>query len=47
MKNLDILIKDLCCMPTKSADNAEIGTTVTVIVDRPLGSYHLEYKDMY
>ena len=34
-------------MPTKSADNAEIGTTVTVIVDRPLGNYHPEYKDMY
>ena len=47
MKNLDILIKDLCCMPTKSADNAEISTTVTVIVDRPLGSYHPEYKDIY
>ena len=47
MKNLDILIKDLCCMPTKSADNAEIGATVTVTVDRPLGSYHHEYKDMY
>ena len=31
----------------KSADNAIIGTTVTVTVDRPLGSYHLEYKDMY
>ena len=42
MKNLDILIKDLCCMPTKSADNAEIGTTVTFTVDRPLGSYHPE-----
>ncbi|MCI6165087.1 MAG: inorganic pyrophosphatase [Lachnospira sp.] len=24
-----------------------IGTTVTVTVDRPLGSYHPEYKDMY
>ena len=34
-------------MPTKSADNAEISTTVTVIVDRPLGSYHPEYKDIY
>ena len=34
-------------MSTKSADNAEIGTTVTVIVDRPLGSYHPEYKDIY
>ena len=34
-------------MPTKSADNAEIGATVTVTVDRPLGSYHPEYKDMY
>lgn len=31
----------------KSADNAIIGTTVTVTVDRPLGSYHPEYKDMY
>ena len=31
----------------KSADNAIIGTTVTVTVDRPLGSYHLEYKDIY
>lgn len=24
-----------------------IGDIVTVIVDRPLGSYHPEYKDMY
>ena len=24
-----------------------IGRTVTVTVDRPLGSYHLEHKDMY
>ena len=24
-----------------------IGRTVTVTVDRPLGSYHPEYKDMY
>ena len=24
-----------------------IGTTVIVTVDRPLGSYHPEYKDMY
>ena len=47
MRNLGIRIKSLCCMPTKSADNAEIGTTVTVIVDRPLGSYHPEYKDIY
>ena len=31
----------------KSVDNVIIGTTVTVIVDRPLGSYHSEYKDMY
>ena len=31
----------------KSVDNVIIGTTVTVIVDRPLGSYHPEYKDMY
>ena len=31
----------------KSADNVIIGTTVTVTVDRPLGSYHPEYKDMY
>ena len=31
----------------KSADNAIIGTTVTVTVDRPLGSYHPEYKNMY
>jgi len=31
----------------KGADNAIIGTTVTVTVDRPLGSYHPEYKDMY
>ena len=31
----------------KSVDNAIIGTTVTVTVDRPLGSYHPEYKDMY
>ena len=31
----------------KSADNVKIDTTVTVTVDRPLGSYHPEYKDMY
>ena len=31
----------------KSADNVIIGTTVTVTVDRPLGSYHPEHKDMY
>ena len=24
-----------------------IGRTVTVTVDRPLGSYHTEHKDMY
>ena len=24
-----------------------IGATVTVTVDRPLGSYHPEHKDMY
>ena len=28
-------------------NNSIIGTTVTVTVDRPLGSYHPEYKDMY
>lgn len=27
--------------------NSVIGRTVTVVVDRPLGSYHPEYKDMY
>ena len=27
--------------------NSVIGRTVTVTVDRPLGSYHPEYKDMY
>ena len=27
--------------------NSIIGATVTVTVDRPLGSYHPEYKDMY
>ena len=31
----------------KSVDNVIIGATVTVTVDRPLGSYHPEYKDMY
>lgn len=31
----------------KSADNVIIGATVTVTVDRPLGSYHPEHKDMY
>ncbi len=31
----------------KSVDNVIIGTTVTVTVDRSLGSYHPEYKDMY
>lgn len=29
------------------ANNAIIGTMVMVTVDRPLGSYHPEYKDMY
>ena len=47
MKNLDILIKGLCCMLTKVLINVIIGTTVTVTVDRPLGSYHPEHKDMY
>lgn len=28
-------------------NNSIIGATVTVTVDRPLGSYHPEYKDMY
>ena len=28
-------------------NNSIIGTTVTVTVDRPLGSYHPEHKDMY
>ena len=28
-------------------NNSIVGTTVTVTVDRPLGSYHPEYKDMY
>lgn len=27
--------------------NSVIGTIVTVTVDRPLGSYHPEHKDMY
>lgn len=27
--------------------NTVIGKTVTVTVDRPLGSYHPEHKDMY
>ena len=31
----------------KSVDNVIIGTTVIVTVDRPLGSYHPEHKDMY
>lgn len=31
----------------KSAENVIIGTTVTVTVDRPLGSYPPKYKDMY
>ena len=31
----------------KRVDNVIIGTSVTVTVDRPLGSYHPEYKDMY
>ena len=31
----------------RSVDNVTIGTTVTVTVDRPLGSYHPKYKDMY
>ena len=28
-------------------NNSIIGATVTVTVDRPLGSYYTEYKDMY
>ncbi len=28
-------------------NNITIGRTVTVTVDRPLGSYHPEHKDMY
>ena len=28
-------------------NNSIIGATVTFTVDRPLGSYHPEYKDMY
>ena len=28
-------------------NNSIIGATITVTVDRPLGSYHPEYKDMY
>ena len=31
----------------KSVDSVIIGTTVTVTVDKTLGSYHPEYKDMY
>lgn len=31
----------------KSAENVIIGTTVTVTVERPLGSYPPKYKDMY
>lgn len=27
--------------------NSVIGKTVTVTVDRPLGSYHPEHRDMY
>ena len=34
-------------MLTKVLINVIIGTTVTVTVDRPLGSYHPEHKDMY
>lgn len=29
------------------SENKWIGQTVTVLVDRPLGSYHPEHKDMY
>ena len=32
---------------TKQLVNSVIGRTVTVTVDRPLGSYHPEHKDMY
>ena len=31
----------------QSEINSVIGRTVTVTVDRPLGSYHPEHKDMY
>lgn len=34
-------------MPTKVLIMPIIGTTVIVTVDRPLGSYHPEHKDMY
>lgn len=39
-------IAALCRQIADSADSV-IGRTVTVTVDRPLGSYHPEYKDMY
>lgn len=32
---------------TKKLTDSVIGSTVTVTVDRPLGSYHSEHKDMY
>ena len=32
---------------TKKLKDSVIGRTVTVTVDRPLGSYHPEHKDMY
>ena len=32
---------------TAKGDDGPIGDIVTVTVDRPLGSYHPEYKDMY
>lgn len=32
---------------TKKLVDSVIGRTVTVTVDRPLGSYHPEHNDMY
>ncbi len=31
----------------EKADYTMIGNTVKVVVDRPLGSYHPKYKDIY
>lgn len=32
---------------TKAKNTTIIGTTVTVTIDRPLGSYHPKHKDIY
>ncbi len=46
-KELHSEMEKVVLMDELPKNNSIIGTTVTVTVDRPLGSYHPEYKDMY